>query len=72
MATDTMITVRVNGSEKTFADGTTVSSMLVSEGMDPAKVAVEIDLDIVPRRTFGEREIRNGEVIEIVSFVGGG
>ena len=72
MATDTMITVRVNGSEKTFTDGTTVSSMLVSEGMDPAKVAVEIDLDIVPRRTFGEREIRNGEIIEIVSFVGGG
>ncbi|AMK14271.1 thiamine biosynthesis protein ThiS [methanogenic archaeon mixed culture ISO4-G1] len=69
---DIMVTVKVNGSERSYPDGTTVSGMLLSEGMDPKKVAVEIEMDIVPRRTFDDREIRNGETIEIVSFVGGG
>ena len=64
--------VTVNGIEKKYPEGTTVLSLVESEGMDPQRVAVEIDMDIVPRKTYSDREITNGEKIEIVSFVGGG
>ncbi len=67
-----MIDVTVNGMKKQFQEGTTVAAMLKSEGFTGGRVAVEINLDIVPQRMFEERELTSGDRIEIVSFVGGG
>ena len=46
--------------------------MLNEIGLDPAKVAVERNLAIVPRSSFGEVRVEDGDDYEIVHFVGGG
>ena len=67
-----MIEITVNGAKRQFPEGTTVASMLESEGFSGGRVAVEINLDIVPRGMFGERGLADGDRVEIVRFVGGG
>ena len=67
-----MIDITVNGAKKQFPEGTTVAVMLESEGFSGGRVAVEINLDIVPQRLFKERELAAGVRVEIVIFVGGG
>jgi thiazole synthase len=46
--------------------------MLRDIGIDPLKVAVERNLEVVPRSTFGEVQVGDGDSFEIVHFVGGG
>jgi len=46
--------------------------MLNEIGVDPAKVAVERNLEIVPRSTFGEVPVEDGDDYAIVPFVGDG
>ena len=62
----------VNGEMKTAAPGTTVNGLLATLGMDPARVAVERNQDVIPRRTWAEATLADGDRIEIVAFVGGG
>jgi thiazole synthase len=62
----------VNGESRTAAPGTTVAGLLASMGVDPARVAVERNQDVVPRRTWGEAPLADGDNIEVVAFVGGG
>ncbi len=64
--------VTVNGEIRTTPHGTTVASLLAGMGVDPARVAVERNRDVVPRRTWGEAPIADGDQIEIVAFIGGG
>ena len=49
-----------------------VHELLSSLGMDPAKIAVERNLEIVPRSTYGSTPVVDGDRIEIVHFIGGG
>jgi thiazole synthase len=62
----------VNGEARAAAPGTTVSGLLSAMGVDPARVAVERNQDVVPRRTWAEATLSDGDKIEIVAFVGGG
>ena len=55
-----------------MAGGVSVAGMLNEIGIDPAKVAVERNLAIVPRSAFGEICVEDGDDYEIVHFVGGG
>jgi thiazole synthase len=64
--------VTVNGELRTAAPGTTVSALLTAMGIDPARVAVERNQDVVPRRTWAEATLVDGDKVEIVAFVGGG
>jgi len=64
--------VTVNGEIRTTPRGTTVASLLAAMGVDPARVAVEKNRDVVPRRTWAEAPVADGDHIEIVSFIGGG
>lgn len=50
----------------------TVADFLAFRGIEPRGVAVEINEDIVPRMTFPDTIVREGDKIEIVTFVGGG
>src|SRR5271167_4164307 len=50
----------------------TVKSLLVSLGLDPAKIAVERNLEIVPRSTYDAVPVADGDHYEIVHFIGGG
>jgi thiazole synthase len=62
----------VNGEIRTAAPGTTVTALLQAMGIDPARVAVERNRDVVPRRSWGEAPLADGDRIEIVAFIGGG
>ncbi|HEY4394485.1 MAG TPA: sulfur carrier protein ThiS [Polyangia bacterium] len=62
----------VNGEARAAAAGTTVSGLLQAMGVDPARVAVERNQDVVPRRTWAEAALADGDRIEIVAFIGGG
>jgi thiamine biosynthesis protein ThiS len=52
--------------------GISVAAMLEELGLDRRKVAVERNLEIVPRATLGEVAVADGDAYEIVRFVGGG
>ena len=62
----------VNGETRTAAPGTTVAGLLATMGVDPARVAVERNQDVVPRRTWTEAPLADGDRIEVVAFIGGG
>ena len=72
MSLDGSLSVRVNGEHRRVAGGVSISEMLNGIGIDPAKVAVERNLQIVPRSAFGEICVEDGDDFEIVHFVGGG
>ena len=64
--------IRVNGEHRRVPGGTSVAEMLKEVGIDPLKVAVERNREIVPRSTLAEVRVENGDDYEIVHFVGGG
>jgi thiamine biosynthesis protein ThiS len=53
-------------------DGSTIQNLLDQLELDFQLVAVEQNLDIIPRAQFGSRTISDGDTLEIVHFVGGG
>jgi thiazole synthase len=65
------ITLTVNGELRRAAPGS-IADLVRSLELDPAKVAVERNGEIVPRSTLGEVALADGDVLEIVHFVGGG
>ena len=66
------IAIHVNGGLRRVTVGVTIADMLGELGLDPRKVAVERNLAIVPRSTFGDVHVEEGDAYEIVHFVGGG
>lgn len=64
--------ITVNGQERSVAQGETILGLLNSLGIDPARVAVELDLSIVKRERWAETALEEGARVEIVQFVGGG
>jgi thiazole synthase len=70
--TQPMISLTLNGEPRRVAGGSTVADLVREIGLDPAKVAVERNLEIVPRSTLGDVLLVEGDQLEIVHFVGGG
>jgi thiazole synthase len=66
------ISLTLNGDPRRSAAGATVADLVRDIGLDPAKVAVERNLEIVPRSTLADVALADGDVLEIVHFVGGG
>jgi len=64
--------ITVNGQARAAAAGTTVSALLASMGVDPTRVAIERNEEVVPRTTWNAAALAEGDRLEIVSFVGGG
>lgn len=64
--------VTINGEAKTFAQPLTVAELLADCGLDARKVAVERNLEIVPRSGYARALVEDGDRIEIVHFIGGG
>ncbi len=62
----------VNGKPETAPPGITVAGLLTQLGVDPARVAVERNEDVVPRQTWPNVVLGDGDQIEIVAFIGGG
>ncbi len=66
------LSVTINGEPRQIAEGSSIATMIADFGLDPKKVAVERNLEIVPRSTLGEVAVADGDQFEIVHFVGGG
>jgi thiamine biosynthesis protein ThiS len=64
--------LHINGEQRDFPDGLTVAGLVAELGMKPDRVAVELNLEIVPRTQWGMTALNNGDKLEIVHFVGGG
>ena len=64
--------VEVNGDARDLPEGTTVQALLVILGATGGPVAVECNKQIIPRAAHGSTELRPGDILEIVRFVGGG
>ncbi|MCZ6603092.1 MAG: sulfur carrier protein ThiS [Planctomycetota bacterium] len=64
--------VTLNGDIKEIPAETTVADLLGQIGTTPERVAVELNLDVVPRGNYASTAIREGDSIEVVTFVGGG
>ncbi len=66
------MTIMVNGDAVDVSPPLTVSALLAQLGVDPRRVAIEHNLIVVKRASYDTTEIREGDQIEIVNFVGGG
>lgn len=62
----------INGEGRNFDAPLTVTGLLAALALEPRKIAVERNLEIVPRSAYGETPLADGDRIEIVQFVGGG
>jgi thiazole synthase len=67
-----MLSITLNGEPRCIASGASVADLVREIGLDPAKVAVERNLQIVPRSALANVVLAEGDNLEIVHFVGGG
>jgi thiamine biosynthesis protein ThiS len=66
------MTLYINGEQRDFPDGLTVATLIAQLGMKPDRVAVELNLEIVPRTQSDKTALKNDDKLEVVHFVGGG
>jgi len=64
--------IRVNGKDSEVADGLTVSGLIESMELNPCAVVVELNLWILPREEWDRYVLKIDDIVEIISFVGGG
>ncbi|HEY1376078.1 MAG TPA: sulfur carrier protein ThiS [Gemmataceae bacterium] len=67
-----MAKITVNQEPHPLPQPATVAALIAQLGMDPRRVAVEVNRDVVPRSRHAEHELRSGDAVEIVTLVGGG
>ena len=72
MPTDNILQIRLNGDSCPVPSGVSIADMLRELGINPAKVAVERNREIIPRSALCTVSVMNGDEFEIVHFVGGG
>jgi len=66
------IFIKLNGEDRSFDPGMTVSSLLESLKMPATSVVVERNRKIVDREAFDREVLENGDEVELIRFVGGG
>jgi thiamine biosynthesis protein ThiS len=64
--------LKINGEDKETAEGLTIAALLEELQIRAARVVVERNREIVPRDHYGNVALSDGDVLEIVHFVGGG
>lgn len=64
--------IHLNGQPRDIPAGCTVAELLMEMQMEPRFVAVEVNLQVVPRAQHGQHVLQEGDRLEIVTLVGGG
>jgi len=64
--------VRVNGEEHDVPEGATVADLVERLGLEPTRIAVERNKRLVRRADYAATALADGDVVEIVTLVGGG
>jgi thiazole synthase len=72
MTLDGTLQIRINGEHRRVESGISIAELVREIGFDPIRVAVERNLEVVPRSTLAEVQVEDGDDFEIVRFVGGG
>ncbi|PTS91894.1 MULTISPECIES: sulfur carrier protein ThiS [unclassified Caulobacter] len=62
----------LNGEEREISGVANVADLVTSLGLDARKVAIELNLEIVPRSIYSATSLVEGDRLEIVTFIGGG
>lgn len=64
--------ITVNGQDRQADDALTVRQLVEELGLGKAAVAVELNREVVPRRAHEQTTLQEGDVLEVVTLVGGG
>jgi sulfur carrier protein len=64
--------INLNGRPETLDSAMTLGRLLAQLKLEPIRVAVEINEDLIPRRSFAKTVLREGDRVEVVTLVGGG
>ena len=64
--------VTLNGEPRQLRDGFTVGELVSELGLRTRRIAVEVNLDVLPRDDYERHALRDGDVVEIMHLVGGG
>ncbi len=64
--------IQANGQERELSNGKLLGEFLEENQYQKERIAVELNGDIVPKSRYGETVLQEGDVLEVVSFVGGG
>jgi len=64
--------IHINGQGREIADGSTIAKLLGELGVTQPHVAVEVNLEVVPRAQHPSTVLRDGDRVEVVTLVGGG
>lgn len=67
-----MVQILVNGEERQVPDGANLRTLLELLRLEGRPVAVEVNRKVIPRARYDETALRNGDIVEVVTFVGGG
>jgi sulfur carrier protein len=66
------MTIHINGEPREVPPGSTVAKLLAELGVTQPHVAVELNLEVVPRAQHADTLLREGDRVEVVTLVGGG
>ena len=66
------IQIKINGEDRQFGAPMSVSALLASLELEPVTIAIERNLEIVPRSRYSSVMLADGDRVEIVQFIGGG
>ena len=72
MVNEAAISIVVNGEKREAQPGAMVADLLLTLGLDSGRVAIERNLEILPRPAWTQTPVEPGDRYEIVQFVGGG
>ena len=72
MANEVAISIVVNGEKREAQPGAMVTDLLITLGLESGRVAIERNLEILPRPAWTQTIVEPGDRYEIVQFVGGG
>ena len=64
--------VVVNGEDTELADGVVIKDLVEHLGLEPARLAVEVNRKLIRKAEWGSTSLSDGDKVEIVHFVGGG
>lgn len=64
--------VKINGKEVNNANGISLDELLIREGYSLEKTVVELNGEIMPKAQYKQTNIKDGDSLEVISFVGGG
>lgn len=64
--------ILLNGQPRQIQDATTLLALLTAEGLHERRLAIEVNLEIIPRHRYAEHVLASGDRVEIVQAIGGG